>query len=44
MLPGQGGHSVDVFDDKLTVRHPQLHIFQIMGIKTGLLHRLIQEL
>ena len=42
MLPGQGGHSVDVFDDKLAVRHPQLHIFQIVGIKPGFLHRLIQ--
>ena len=42
VLPRQNRHSVDMFDDKLTVRDPEPHITQIAGVERGFLHRLIQ--
>lgn len=44
MLTRQRGHGIDVFNDKLAVRHPQFHVFQIMGnIKARFLHCLIER-
>ncbi len=43
MFTRQRGHRVDMFDDELAVRHPELHIRQIVRVKAGLLHRLIQR-
>ena len=42
MLARQRSHGVDMLDDKLAVGHPQLHIFQIARVETGLLHGLIE--
>lgn len=43
VLARQGGHGVDMLDNKLAVGNPQLHIFQIVRVKTGFLHCLIQR-
>lgn len=43
VLARQNGHGVQVFDNELTVRHPQAHICQIAGFKPRLLHRLVER-
>ena len=42
MLPRQRGHGIDVLDDKLAVRDPQLHIRQVVRVKARLLHGLVK--
>ncbi len=43
VLARQSGHRVNMLDNKLAVGHPQLHVFQIVRVKAGFLHRLIQR-
>ena len=43
VLAGEDSHGVDMLDDKLAVRHPQAHIFQVLGVEARLLHRLIER-
>ena len=42
MLARQRGHGIDVFDDKLAVRDPQLHVCQIVRVEARLLHGLVK--
>ena len=43
MLARQRRHGVNVLNDKLTVRYPELHVRQIVRIKARLLHRLVER-